>query len=308
MSSTGSHFPKINKVPFWIADAVLIGTAVALVAYGPRPLSALQMGLVVACAALGGWLAAMPFLREYHGAVQLAETDRLEETTAKLGQLEAVADRIAHATSEWQGIQDRARQTATTAQDVVDRLSREAETFATAVSRAADGDKQTLKLEVEKLRKGETEWLQSVGRLMDHVFALHIAALRSGQQGVIEQIERFHAACREALRRVGFVPIVATPDEPFDPRKHQAVDGSRPGEGAKVDETVALGFLYQGRLLRPIGVTIVGEGSAAADAAGQTAAEDSESGANHPTSDGPFPPAPASQPAAESGSEPLGAS
>ncbi len=255
--------PRLNKAPFWIADALLLGTAVVLVALGSRPLSVWEGVSVAACVGLGGWLAVLPFLREYEASLKWAETDRLAQTGERLQQLEVVAERIAGATAQWQGVQESARQTAEAAKGVAERLARDAETFAGAVSRTSDGEKQTLKLEVDKLRRAEGGWLQAVGRMMDHIFALHVAAVRSGQPSVVEQLDRFHAACREALRRVGFVPVVAAPDEPLDPRKHQPVDGSRPQPGARVHETVAPGYVYQGQWIRPVVVKVAGGDEAA---------------------------------------------
>ena len=266
MSETNSNPPSLNKLPFWFADAMLLAAAATLVAVGGRPLRGWEMVAVTVCVALGGWLAVLPFLKEYELAARFAETNRLADTSAKLRDLEVVADRIAGATGQWQTVQESAGRTAELARGVVDRLAREAESFAGAVSRTADGEKQTLKLEVEKLRRAETEWLQAVGRVMDHIHALHVAAVKSGQSNLVAQMERFHGACREALRRVGFTAIAANPDEPFDPRKHQTPDGSRPEDGARVDETVAPGYVYQGHLLRPIVVRIAGAGAPAGPA------------------------------------------
>jgi molecular chaperone GrpE (heat shock protein) len=263
MSEPNSLSPSLNKLPFWFADAMLLAAAGTLVAVGARPLRVWEMLAIVVCVGLGGWLAVLPFLKEYELASRFAETNRLANTTAKLTQLDEIADRIAHATSQWQSVQDRAGKTAELAGGIVDRLAREAESFAGAVSRTADGEKQTLKLEVEKLRRAETEWLQAVGRVMDHIHALHLAALRSGQPNLVAQMERFHTACRDALRRVGFAAIAAGPDEVFDPRKHQTADGSRPAEGARVEETVAPGYVYQGHLLRPVIVKVAEPGTGA---------------------------------------------
>ena len=253
--------PRLGKLPFWLADAMLIATAAALVAYGSRPLGVWEMAAITVCVALGAWLAVTPFLREYDASVHLAHTDRLRETAVKLEQLDALAERIGAATSQWQTVQDTATRTAETSRQIVERLSREAETFATAVTRSSDAERQRSKLEIDKLRRAETDWLQAVGRVMDHIFALHVAAVRSNQPAVTEQIDRFHGACREALRRVGFNPVVAAPDEPFDPRKHQVAEGERPPEGARIDETVAPGFLYQGQLVRPIIVRCLAPGA-----------------------------------------------
>lgn len=272
--------PRLNKLPFWFADATLLVAAAVLVAVGGRPLKVWEMVAVVVCVAVGAWLAVLPFLKEYEAAVKESETEGLAQTMEKLSQLDLVADRIAGATSQWQGVQDRAAQTAEMAKGVVERLAREAESFAVAVSRTSDSERQKLKLEVDKLRRAEGEWLQAVGRIMDHVFALHVAAVRSGQPALAEQIDRFHGACREALRKVGFVPVVAAPDEAFDPRRHQVADGSRPGEGMRVDETVAPGFVYQGQMIRPIIVKVMasGESSGTDPAAASTTEPASESG------------------------------
>ncbi len=274
--------PRLNKLPFWVADVLLLTAAVCLVVFGGRPLEAWAMLAVTLCVALGGWMAILPFLREYDAAVGLAGHDRLQDATGKITQLEDVAGRIASATSQWQQVQDRAQQTAQLAQEIADRLAREAEGFATAVSRTADAEKQTLKLEVDKLRRAEGDWLQVVGRIMDHTFALHLAAVRSGQPAVQEQIERFHGACRDALRKVGFTSLVAMPDEPFDPRRHQAAEGSTPDAGARVDETVAPGFVFQGRLLRPVMVRLAVGAPVATD--GQPQAIAAEEAAPGPTS------------------------
>lgn len=268
--------PRLNKLPFWFADGVLLATAAVLVAVGARPLGIWEMLAITTCGALGAWLAVLPFLKEYEAAVKLAETDRLTETAARLDQLESLAQHIASATSQWQSVQDRAGQTAELAKGIVERLAREAESFAGAVQRTSDGERQTLKLEVEKLRRVEGDWLQATGRVMDHIFALHVAAVRSGQRGLVEQIDRFHGACREALRRVGFMPIVAAPDEPFDPRKHQLPEGGEVAPGAVIDETLAPGFVFQGRLLRPVIVRLAGS---PASASASTAPADAGAGA-----------------------------
>lgn len=281
-----SKIPHLSKSPFWLTDAVLLIAAGIMVAFGSRPLRAWEMVTVTACAALGGWLAVLPYLKDYEAAVKLTETDRLAETTAKLGQLESLADRISGATGQWQAVQDRAQHTTEVAQGIVDHLTREAGALAASVSKTADTEKQTLKLEVDKLRRMEADWLQAVGRIMDHVFALHVAAVRSGQPAVKDQIDRFHAACRDALRRVGFSPVVATPDEPFDSRKHQVADGARPPDGARIDETVAPGFLFQGQLLRPVVVRVTDPAAASAggtseSGAAQLPASKSEEGSSH---------------------------
>jgi hypothetical protein len=69
---------------------------------------------------------------------------------------------------------------------------------------------------------------------------------------VADQISAFQTACREIGRRVGLAPFVPAPSEPFNRERHQILDdkGQVP-EGAVVADTLATGFTYQGRIVRP---------------------------------------------------------
>jgi molecular chaperone GrpE (heat shock protein) len=69
---------------------------------------------------------------------------------------------------------------------------------------------------------------------------------------LIEQLGNFQTACRDAARRVGLIPYAAGAAEPFDAQKHQLVDvEAKAPPGAIVAETVASGYTFQGRLIRP---------------------------------------------------------
>ena len=108
-----------------------------------------------------------------------------------------------------------------------------------------------MRLEVEKLRRAEGEWLQVVARILDHIFALHNAASRSGSTDLAEQIGSFQNACRDAARRVGLMPYSAAPAEKFDAQKHRAHGVENPPADAVIAETLAPGMSFQGRLIRP---------------------------------------------------------
>jgi molecular chaperone GrpE (heat shock protein) len=115
-----------------------------------------------------------------------------------------------------------------------------------------DSEKATLRLEVEKLRRGELEWLQVLVHILDHVFALHTAGVRSGDVKFAAPVTNFQNACRDIARRLGLTPFAAEPNEPFDAERHQ-VAGSKetPPAGSVIAETIGPGYTFQGRLLRP---------------------------------------------------------
>jgi hypothetical protein len=92
---------------------------------------------------------------------------------------------------------------------------------------------------------------------LDHIFALNQAAVRSGQTSLVKQLSQFQNACRDIARRVGLVPFVALPGEPYDPKTHQLADSKVvPAAAAVVAETVATGYGFQGQLVRLALVTL----------------------------------------------------
>src|SRR4029077_4832494 len=93
--------------------------------------------------------------------------------------------------------------------------------------------------------------VQVVVRMHYLIYSLHQAGVRSPQPGVADQLGKFQVACLDVARRVGLTPFVAAPAEPFDAQRHQLMDGeSKPAADAAVDETVATGYTFQGRLIR----------------------------------------------------------
>jgi hypothetical protein len=83
------------------------------------------------------------------------------------------------------------------------------------------------------------------------VFALYQAGARSGQPNLEAQLGRFQEACREVVRRVGLTPFEARPDESFDPARHQTPeDDPPPAADACIAQTLAVGYTFQGQLVR----------------------------------------------------------
>jgi len=242
----------LPKWPFIVGDLLLLSLSIFICANSHGPLrlgSALVAG---ACVALGAVLAILPFVLEYRVAARLVEADALGETVSKLGDLAKAAALVQSATTQWQDIQAHSEKAATSASQLTERITAEARGFADFMQRVDDNEKATLRLEVEKLHRAEKEWLQVLVRMLDHVYALHQGALRSGQPSLIEQLDHFQNACRDAARRVGLLAFVPATAEPFDPERHQLPNGDgKTSAGVPVDSTIATGYTFQGRLVRP---------------------------------------------------------
>jgi molecular chaperone GrpE (heat shock protein) len=256
---------RVPKWPFFLGDAVLLGLAYYLFYWqADVRLAPWEVGACVLCVAVATLLGVLPYLLEYravlkYGAlVKLIETSSLCAATDKIQNLESCVAQLGAATDHLQNAQVQADKTVTFANQIAERMGQEVKGFTEFMQKANDGEKATLRLEVEKLRRGEGEWLNVLVFMLDHIFALHQAAERSGQENLIRQLSHFQAACRDAARRVGLVPVLAAVGEAFDPQKHQLPEAQTAATG-NIAEVVACGFTFQGRLLRRVLVRVEGE-------------------------------------------------
>ena len=196
-------------------------------------------------------LAIMPFRMHYQALVRFAESDELNDTVAQINKVDAAAEQIRTATAQWQGVQEQSARTVTAAREISERIVAEAKAFSEFMQKADGHEKATLRLEVEKLRRSEGQWLQLLVHLLDHVYALRQAGARSGQPNLEAQLSRFGEACHDVVRRVGLIPFDSASGDAFDSEKHQVVDGQpEPEPGAQIGQTLTSGYTFQGQMIR----------------------------------------------------------
>jgi len=253
---------KMPKWPFFLGDAFLLGLAYFIGWQGKPPLSHWEISAIGICVALGAMLAILPFLLEYRALLKLIETSALGTAAEKIQNLESLAAQISGATNHWQSAQDQADKTAALAREISERMAGEVRDFTVFMQKINEGEKATLRLEVEKLRRAEYDWLNVLVHMLDHVYALRHAAERAGQTNLLGQLDHFQNACRDAARRVGLVPFGAALRETFDAQRHQWADGDSPPAGSVVIEMVATGYTFQGKPLRPVLVRVENNGAA----------------------------------------------
>jgi molecular chaperone GrpE (heat shock protein) len=237
-----------------LADALLIFFAYYFVLHTALPVH--HWEIAAGCVTLGAILGVLPFYLDYRAVEKALAASALGAVAEKIQNLEKISEQIHAATNHWAVIQEtvqvEAGKTSATAKQMADQMAVEARQFSEFMQKMNDSEKATLRLEVEKLRRAEGDWLQMLVRIFDHVFALHTGAVRTGDQRFIEPIANFQNACRETVRRLGLVPFVAEPDEPFDATRHQvAGKPEKIPDAAVVSETIGAGFTFQGKLLRP---------------------------------------------------------
>lgn len=246
---------NIPKWPFLTANAALLVVAVAVIARAAHPISQTDIGLSTGAVALGALLGCLPFILEYRATKKLVEINAVTTVAEQLRDLKKYSTQIAAATDQWALVQENtkgnAEKTAAAAREIAERMATEIREFNDFQVKLNDTEKAALRLEVDKLRRTESEWLRVVARILDHIFALHQAAAHSGQPELIEQINQFQNACYDAAHRVGLVPFMATDGEEFDIERHRARGVEHPPTDGIVAETLAPGLTFQGRLVRP---------------------------------------------------------
>lgn len=243
---------KVPKWPFFLADALLFAFAYFFILRAPQ--SVHHWELAAACVALGAVLSLIPFFLDYRAMGKVFEINAFGAVAEKMQNLETLSAQIGSTTSHWaiiqETVQTEAGKTTAAAKQIADKMAEEARQFSDFMQKMNDSEKATLRLEVEKLHRGETEWLQVLVRILDHVFALHTAAVRTGDAKFIEPITNFQNVCHDATRRVGLTPFNAAPEEKFDTQRHRAHGAENPPAEAVVAETLAPGMTFQGRLVR----------------------------------------------------------
>ncbi len=246
---------KCTKWPWLLADLLLILAAGAVIWQAPHPISAAEIYLVTGSVALGALLACVPYYLDYQATGKIIEVHAVGEVTQKIQDLKNVAAQVATATDQWARVQEitkgHAEKTAAAAAEIADRMASEVREFNQFQAKMNDAEKGALRLETEKLRRAEGEWLQVVARILDHTFALHTAAERSGQPELAEQISHFQNACHDSARRVGLAQFQPAAGESFDAERQRVHGIENPAAGSVVAETLAPGITFQGRLIRP---------------------------------------------------------
>jgi molecular chaperone GrpE (heat shock protein) len=254
---SNQRVPAPARWPFYLADLLLLLLAGWIIGHYPHPVPVEAFALVVVCVALAAWLGVMPHRSHYQALIRFAESDELTDAVRQINRLEQAAEHIQAATAQWQGVQEQSSRTVAAAHEISERMAAEAKAFAEFMQKANDQERATLRLEIDKLRRGEGQSLQVLIHLLDHVFALHQAGARSGQPNLEAQLNRFQEACRDVVRRIGLTPFEATAGDPFDGEKHQVVEGlPAPSPTAIIDQALAVGYSFQGELVRRSLVTI----------------------------------------------------
>ena len=148
---------KVPKWIFLIGDAGLMIFGCFFVLRSPGTIH--HWEIAAGCVAVGAILGVIPFILDYYAMGRALEVNALGAVAEKIQNLEKLAAQISSATKEWANAQVQAEKTSTVAKEIAERMAEEIRQFSEFMKKMNDSEKATLRLEVEKLRRGELEWL-----------------------------------------------------------------------------------------------------------------------------------------------------
>lgn len=261
-SEVGAHTrspqpPPLSPWPFLLIDGTLLVAAAALLNTAERPLPFSMGGLIAALVVVGGAIALFPFWRAYRNELKFAELEAVEETVRRIEDLTKVADRVERAETSWMQAKDSSETIAKNLNETTSLLYEESKAIREFAHQQNDQQKANLRLEVQKLKQWETEWVQAGTIALDHTAALHAAILQLDDAQATRKLNKFQNSIHEIMRRVGLVGFAPRAGAPFDPDANRVHNQSAPPpEGSRIRDVVAMGIRYQGRLVRPAIVNV----------------------------------------------------
>ena len=187
---------------------------------------------------------------EYNAESKAVEIAQLTTVTKEINKMESVAAQIAKASENWEAVQASSKQTAMLAEEIAAGIAETVKTHDEFMATAHNKEFNTLKLEVEKLRRSETDWANTLVGLLDLVYRLERSAVASGKDPFIQTMGQFQGQCRKVARRVGLVAFEAELGTAFNPEEHALSDEESAAADAAVSETRLPGFRLQGKLVR----------------------------------------------------------
>ena len=241
---------SVPKWPFLMADIIFIGLGYWISTLIQGEPQSWQIISILVCAVLGAGFAVAPFYFEYRAEAKAVEIAQLTTVAKEIAKMESVAQQIADASENWASVQSTSEQTAKLAEEIASGMAVTVKDHDEFMAKANTEELNTLKLEVNKLRRVEADWANTLVGVLDLVYRLEQSAQASGKEQFIQTMTQFQGQCREVARRVGLVAFEAEKGAAFNPDEHALPEGEQAGDNASVTQTRLPGFRLQGKLVR----------------------------------------------------------
>lgn len=152
--------PRLPKLPFFVADAVLLVAAAALAKFSAQPLDTTIVVLIAVLVMVGAGLIVAPFLIAYiadHAEALQRERERVNDQVARL---HAATESLARAAAQIKAVEEAVHKAARDAETLPYRMQEKLAEFNETLAAKEDSDREALETELEELRAANTDQLK----------------------------------------------------------------------------------------------------------------------------------------------------
>jgi hypothetical protein len=222
MNELRLEVPRLNPLPFIVADAVLVGTAVLIGWFAPAPISPLSLAAIALCVAGGAVALLYPFVVNHTRRQEEALQDRANQIEALARTVSASAEQISIAVSNLPAVAENSARQLKAAEMLPAALKEQLAGLQQQLSATASEENAALRHELDTLRSAETTKLvaalEGLSRAtadlarLEKLAAQHSAALDHAVTQLPKIADSFGKQASEALHRETAAAIQALED------------------------------------------------------------------------------------------------
>ena len=147
--STASTTSSVNKMPFYVADAVLILASICILAFAQHPLSGSVCWALAIILGCGAWIAILPWFQENKNNAALSQLDGLRSVSECIQQMNTFSAGMNSAIASLANVQKMTEASARAASDAENKIVAHSQDFAERISKAVSYEKSSFQIEID---------------------------------------------------------------------------------------------------------------------------------------------------------------
>jgi len=201
--------PRLNKLPFIIADACCLLAAALIGLYSKAPFSPLPLISCVVLVIGGGVAILFPFFSDYAADSREASARLRDELELQIKRVQAAAESLGRAAAQIKAIEEAVQKSARDAETLPYRMQEKLAEFNAALAEKENDEREALERELEELRATSSDQLKAVAEKIAKATAdwaaLEIATRRqlaTVQDATAKIDDRLHGSVQQLDARV----------------------------------------------------------------------------------------------------------
>ncbi|MBI2518686.1 MAG: hypothetical protein HYV95_17565 [Opitutae bacterium] len=157
-----SSEPRLQKLPFFIADAVLLLAATALAKFSAQPLDTTIIVIVAVLVIIGAGLIIAPFIIAYVADSREAADRLRDELELQIKRVQAASEGLSRAAAQIKAIEEAVHKSARDAETLPYRMQEKLAEFNEALAEKENEEREALERELEELRAANADQLKAI--------------------------------------------------------------------------------------------------------------------------------------------------